>query len=127
MAKSNGGTRASGTSTGGVVAVPVTDSSIRSFLLSYTPAESGFTSNAEIELVTKNLGLDNLNNEQLQEMRNKVVRIYSNAQEKEINYDENGNFAGRTEKYWDYSEGMMSDTAVIDEVRRRKGTPISQL
>ncbi len=134
MAKGSGSTRSSAPARSGVGAAPSGgivavsgDNQIKAFLLSYTPAESGFTSADEIKLVSGKLGLEKMNNDELREMRNKAVSIYSNAMDKEIKYDENGDYAGRTDKYWDYSEGMMSVTAVIDEVRRRKGTPISML
>lgn len=127
MGKGNGGTRSGVGGRGNAGRVERTDEGIRSFLLGYTPKEQGWTSNEEIDLISSRLGLNDMDDSELRSLRNKVVTIYHDAQEREIRYDENGDFAGRSEKYWDYSEGMMSVTAVIDEIRRRKGTPISML
>ena len=129
MAKGNGGTRGQGPAqiSGGRTIAPVSGDGVRSFLLSYTPKEEGFTSNEEIELVAQKLGLNDMNEDELRSMRNRAVSIYNNAMEKEIKYDENGEYAGRTDKYWEYSEGMMSVTAIIDYIRNRRGTPVSML
>ena len=102
-------------------------SRMESFLLGYTPRQTGFTSNEEIELVTRRLGLDRMSDEELRATRDRVVEIYSRAQNRETRYDQDGNFAGRSEKFWDYNEGLMSVTAIIDYIRRRRGTPVSML
>lgn len=125
MAKRSGGTRSGGT--GGVAPIKRGSDAVKSFLLSYTPQNKGFTSNAEIDLVSKKLNLSGMDESALQEMRNRAVKIYSDAMEKEIKYDSNGEFAGRTEKYWEYSEAMQSVTAIIDYLKVRRGVPVSRL
>ena len=101
--------------------------SVRSFLLSYTPKDDYFTSNEEIALITDKLKLSGMTADQLTDMRNQVVIIYRDAMDKEIKYDKDGNFSGRTEKYWEYSNGLNSVTAVIDQLRVRRGTPVWSL
>ena len=123
MAKGSGTTRA-GSASAPRGLVTGSENSLRGFLLGYKPADEHFTSNEEIELVTNRLGLRDLNESETNSLRNRVVSIYRNAMDKEIKYDENGDFAGRTEKYWDYSTAMQSVTAVIDYVKVRKGMEV---
>ena len=122
MAKGSGSTRAS--SSGNPRGLSGASSGIRSFLLGYKPANEHFTSYAEIDLISDKLNLANKNEDELNSMRNTVVSIYRDAMDKEINYDENGEFAGRTEKYWDYSTAMQSVTAAIDYIKSRRGMAV---
>lgn len=94
------------------------------FLMNYTPKNRHFTSADEIALITETLGLKALDNAGLIETRNEVVMAYHNAMEAEIKYDENGEYAGRSEAYWKYSTAMMSVTAVIDNERYGRGMSI---
>lgn len=83
-----------------------------------------FTSQAEMDLIADKLKFSSLSVEQLRETRNEVVRIYKNAMDKEILYDNNGDYAGRSEKYFDYNQGMMSVTAVIDNELFKRGREV---
>lgn len=122
MAKGSGSTRGSGAASSSSRVTG--SSSLKSFLLSYKPEDDMFTSKAEMDLIADKLKFSSLSAEQLRETRNKVVEIYSDAMEKEIQYDEDGKYAGRTEKYWDYNEGMMSVTAVIDNELFKRGREV---
>lgn len=85
---------------------------VKNFLLGYTPADEHFTSKAEMDFITRALDLEHA--ESLRELRNEVVMLYHDEMESEIKFDNNGGFAGRTERYWKLSNAMMSVTAVID-------------
>lgn len=87
---------------------------IESFLENYFPENSHFTSPREIELVEKHLGIKGKTIEELQELRNRIVRCYDELLETEVIYDLTGQYSGRTNKYWDYMNALQSVTAVID-------------
>lgn len=122
MSKGSGRTRGSGPASSSSRAAG--SSSLKGFLLSYKPEDDMFTSQAEMDLIADKLKFSSLSVEQLRETRNEVVRIYENAMDKEILYDNNGDYAGRSEKYFDYNQGMMSVTAVIDNELFKRGREV---
>lgn len=87
---------------------------VENFLMNYTPANSHFTSREEIDTIINNMALNTYSYEQLRLVRNAVVEFYTNLMDKEIMYDENGEYAGRTEKYYQYLCSMGSVTSTID-------------
>lgn len=101
--------------------------SMQEFLNEYTPANEHFTSNEEIARINEVLGLESLDRDGLFHLRNEVVMFYSDAEEKEIKYDENGEYAGRTERFWSLNNAMMSVTAVIDHYKYSIGVPVSEI
>ena len=86
----------------------------KNFLKGYTPENDMFTSVEEIELVKKELELDNYPSNRIVEVRNSVVKYYSELMDNEIIRDDEGNYKGRSEDFWKYMKGMQSVTAVID-------------
>lgn len=86
----------------------------KNFLKGYTPKDDMFTSVEEIELVKKELELDNYPSNRIVEVRNSVVKYYSELMDNEIIRDDEGNYKGRSEDFWKYMNGMQSVTAVID-------------
>lgn len=95
-------------------------SEFNAFLKGYRPKDDHFTTNEEIELVARKLSLEDQDVETLRNTRNRVVRYYSSLMDREIQYNPDGSFAGRSDKYWDYNYGMMSVTAIIDRYMYRR-------
>jgi hypothetical protein len=79
-----------------------------------------FTSEDEIDLISETLNLCELSFEERTRTRNEIVRFYDNLMETEIIYDENGEYKGRTDKYWDLITSMQSVTTVIDYYKYQK-------
>lgn len=84
------------------------------FLMNYKPANQGFTGMKEIRAIINALNLDNICDRDMRAMRNRVVEVYTTLMDGEVLFDIQGNFAGRTVKYWEYNNAMMSVCAVID-------------
>lgn len=82
------------------------------FLSSYSPANEHFTTENEIKSILTALKTDIMAG--LRPTRNSVVDFYSDKMDKEIKYDENGEYAGRTNDYWKYNNAMMSVCAALD-------------
>jgi hypothetical protein len=93
---------------------------IYNFLNSYKPANRVFTSEDEIDLISETLNLCELSFDEQTRVRNEIVRYYTDLMEKEIIYDENGEYKGRTNKCWDLMQSMQSITTVIDYYKYRK-------
>ncbi len=93
--------------------------SIEGFLKGYRPADDHWTTRAEMTRIQRALRLDGMTQDELIAMRNRVVEYYRGLMENEMRYNADGSFAGRTDKFWDYQQGMMSVTAVIDAYYRR--------
>ena len=87
---------------------------VENFLTNYTPVNPHFTSREEMNTIIENLMLNMYSREQLRLVRNTVVEFYTNLMDKEIMYDEKGEYAGRTEKYYQYLCSMGSVTSTID-------------
>lgn len=94
--------------------------SICKFLNDYKPENRMFTSEDEIDLISETLKLYELSYDERCKMRNEVVRYYAELMENEIIYDENGEYKGRTHKYWDLMQSMQSVTTVIDYYKYQK-------
>jgi hypothetical protein len=93
---------------------------ICNFLNSYKPENRMFTSDDEIDLISETLNLPELDFDERTKIRNEVVRYYTELMENEIIYDENGEYKGRTDKYWDLMLSMQSVTTVIDYYKYQK-------
>ncbi len=93
---------------------------ICNFLNSYKPVNQMFTSEDEIDLISETLNLCELSFDERCKIRNEVVRYYTELMENEIIYDENGEYKGRTDKYWDLITSMQSVTTVIDYYKYQK-------
>ena len=87
---------------------------VENFLKTYSPANAHYTSRDEMNTIIENLMLNMYSREQLRLVRNTVVEFYTNLMDKEIMYDENGEYAGRTDKYFQYLCSMGSVTSTID-------------
>ena len=72
------------------------------FIRTYSPENRHFTSKDEIDTIASRLGLASLSKEELQAVRNSVVKDYNDF----CGYDRDAR--------WYRSEAMMSITAVID-------------
>lgn len=94
--------------------------SIYNFLNSYKPANSMFTSEDEIDLISETLNLCELSFEDRCRTRNEIVRYYTELMDAEVIYDENGEYKGRTNKFWDLMQSMQSITTVIDYYKYQK-------
>lgn len=90
-------------------------SAFEQFLKIYSPKNKFYTSVEEIELVETKLGIKDKTSDELEELRNAVVRYYTELLDDEVIYNETGEYAGRTEKYWVYMDALQSVTAVIDK------------
>lgn len=84
------------------------NSEVKSFLKGYMPADKYFTSFEEIELVENQFGLKGLSREEIDAVRNTVVMFYNNLMDNELEFN------GRTEQYYNFITAMQSVTAVID-------------
>ena len=84
------------------------------FLMNYQPANQGVTSMKEIRAIINALNLDNIGDRDMRAMRNRVVEVYTTLMDEEVLFDTQGKFVGRTVKYWEYNNAMMSVCAVID-------------
>lgn len=87
---------------------------MKEFLKSYKPEDRHFTSCEEMYLITKKLGLSSKSFEELQEVRNKVVRFYSDIMTEEIE-----KYGRLTDREMDMMSAMQSVTAVIDNLMYR--------
>lgn len=76
-------------------------------ITNYTPKDKHFTSEKEIKYITDLLALNEMDVEEMREMRNMVVLYYRHLIDGLIRGSE------LWEKYW---QGMMSITAIIDHV-----------
>lgn len=94
--------------------------SIYEFLRNYKPQNRMFTSEDEIDLISETLNLTELDFESRTRLRNEVVKFYDESMEDEIIYDNNGEYKGRTDKYWDLIQSMQSVTTVIDYYKYQK-------
>lgn len=90
------------------------------FLNNYKPVSRMFTSEDEIDLISKTLNLSELDDEGRCRTRNEVVRYYTEMMDGEIIYDENNEYKYRTDKYWDLINSMQSVTTVIDYYKYKK-------
>jgi hypothetical protein len=79
-----------------------------------------FTSEDEIDLISKTLNLSELDDEGRYRTRNEVVRYYTELMDAEVIYDENNEYKCRTDKYWDLINSMQSVTTVIDYYKYKK-------
>ena len=93
---------------------------IYDFLKNYKPASRMFTSEDEIDLISETLLLPELSFEERTLTRNEVVRYYTELMDVEVIYDENGEYKGRTDKFWDLLNSMNSVTTVIDFYKYQK-------
>lgn len=89
------------------------------FLESYRPADSMFTSRAEMTRVERRLKLADKSLEELREKRNEVVAFYRDRMATQ-RYEENG-IMRYGEKFDQYMEAMQSVTAVIDNLIYQRG------
>jgi len=90
------------------------------FLKNYKPASRMFTSEDEIDLISETLNLPDLDAEERCRTRNEVVRYYTELMDAEVIYDENNQYKGRTDKFWDLVNSMNSVTTVIDYYKYQK-------
>ena len=90
------------------------------FLSSYSPANLHFTSTPEMNLIIERFNLNEIADIEMYNLRNAVVQFYSELLEKEIMFDSNGEYKGRTDKFWTYNSAMQSVTAVMDHVMYSK-------
>lgn len=90
------------------------------FLKNYKPASRMFTSEDEIDLISETLNLPELDFKERCRTRNEVVRYYTELMDAEVIYDENNEYKGRTDKYWDLINSMQSVTTVIDYYKYQK-------
>lgn len=90
------------------------------FLKSYKPANNMFTSEDEADLISETLNLCELSFEDRCLTRNEVVRYYTELMDAEVIYDENNQYKGRTNKFWDLMQSMQSITTVIDYYKYQK-------
>ena len=90
------------------------------FLKNYKPASRMFTSEDEIDLISETLNLPDLDAEGRCITRNEVVRYYTELMDAEVIYDENNQYKGRTDKFWDLVNSMNSVTTVIDYYKYQK-------
>lgn len=79
----------------------------KEFLKNYTPENSIFTSNNEIELIKLELKLEDKTAEELIQIRNEVVQFYSNEMDKE---------EFRSVRSFQLIHSMQSVTTVIDHI-----------
>lgn len=89
----------------------------KTFLTNYRPADKYFTSKGEMSLIADKLSLDKYTAKELVELRNAVVLFYSKLQNAEVLYDKDWQYAGRTDKFWDFAMAMGSVTTAIDYFR----------
>lgn len=87
------------------------------FLNTYKPVSRMLTSEDEIDLISETLNLSELDADERCRTRNEVVRYYNELMDAEVIYDENSQYKGRTDKYWDLVNSMNSITSVIDYYR----------
>ena len=92
---------------------------ICNFLKNYKPASQMFTSEDEADLISETLNLCELSFEERCQIRNEVVRYYTELMDAEVVY-ENGEYKGRTNKFWDLMQSMQSVTTVIDYYKYQK-------
>ena len=90
------------------------------FLKNYKPASRMFTSEDEIDLISETLNLPDLDAEGRCRTRNEVVRYYTELMDAEVIYDENNQYKGRTDKFWELLNSMNSVTTVIDFYKYQK-------
>lgn len=88
--------------------------SVIEFLKEYRPVNPHFTSEDEINKIVKHLLIENFPAQYLRKIRNEIVEVYTKWMDQEIMFDVNGNYKGRTDKFYQYLEAMQSVTAVID-------------
>lgn len=88
--------------------VTVLNSEVKNFLREYVPLDKHFTSEKEISLVEKILGLNTLTREELDAVRNTVVMYYEYLMDTEYNV------GGRSDTYFNLMLALQSVTAVID-------------
>ena len=93
---------------------------ICNFLKNYKPASQMFTSEDEADLISETLNLCELSFEDRCRTRNEIVRYYTELMDAEVIYDENGEYKGRTNKFWDLMQSMQSITTVIDYYKYQK-------
>ena len=86
----------------------------RIFLINYSPKVNFYTSKEEIDLISNELGLEDMMPVDFQYLRDEVVEFYTHLMSENIIVDEKGNYVGRTDEYWKLSSAMSSVTAVID-------------
>lgn len=88
---------------------------VKTFLKTFTPESDFFTTASEMDLVEFVLQVHKYTQEEdIRALRNSVVDYYSDLMEAEIQYDENGKYISRTDRFWEFNNSMMSVTAVID-------------
>lgn len=90
------------------------------FLKNYKPVSRMFTSEDEIDLISETLNLPELDFEERCRTRNEVVRYYTELMDAEVIYDENNQYKGRTDKFWELLNSMNSVTTVIDFYKYQK-------
>lgn len=90
------------------------------FLKNYKPENQMFTSEDEIDLISETLNLPELDFEERCRTRNEVVRYYTELMDAEVIYDENNQYKGRTDKFWELLNSMQSITTVIDYYKYQK-------
>lgn len=90
------------------------------FLKNYKPVSRMFTSEDEIDLISETLNLPELGFEERCRTRNEVVRYYTELMDAEVIYDENNQYKGRTNKFWELLNSMNSVTTVIDFYKYQK-------
>ena len=83
------------------------------FLTNYRPADKLFTSKAEMSFIADKLSLEKYTPSELIELHNAVVLFYTKLQDAEVLYDKDGQYVGRTDKFWDYTTAMGSVTTTI--------------
>ena len=93
---------------------------IYNFLKNYKPASQMFTSEDEIDLISETLLLSELSFDERCKIRNEVVRYYTELMDGEVIYDENNQYKGRTDKFWELLNSMNSVTTVIDFYKYQK-------
>ena len=84
------------------------------FLKGYRPVNRMFTSEAEIDLISETLNLCELSFNERTQVRNEVVRFYTELSELYIEYNEYGQFKRRLDGFWGIFTAMQSVTTVID-------------
>ena len=87
------------------------------FLYNYCPADTMITSSEEAKRIEEALSLNEV--EDIQTLRNNVVMFYHDKIEAELEGRE-----GWTETAYNFSQAMMSVTAVIDNIKYKRGLEI---
>ena len=84
------------------------------FLKGYRPVNRMITSEDEVDLISETLNLCELSFDERNQVRNKVVRFYTELSELYIEYDEYGQYKQRLNEFWNVISAMQSVTSVID-------------